>query len=110
MFVQRDADPTATKNSVDDDSVNETFSKNVENMILKLCQNVKFSCDNDKLQEVFQIKIYWRFNNYVASYESQEFKDLSKPQNKRHKKRHALFHSQRKGITYSLVNNNRHIS
>ena len=40
---------------------------------------------------------YWRFNNYVAFYELQEFKDGEKPQNKHHKrrrnKRHALFHS-----------------
>ena len=34
------------------------------------------------------MKPYWRFSNYVASYERQEFKDLSKPQTKHDKKRH----------------------
>ena len=34
----------------------------------------------------YQTDFYWRFNNYVASYELKEFKDLSKPQNKHHKK------------------------
>ena len=39
-----------------------------------------------------------------------KFKNLSKPQNKHkkgHKKGHALFHSQLKGISYLLINNNR---
>ena len=39
-----------------------------------------------------------------------EFKDCEKPQDKHHKKRHALFHSQWKGITYLLFNNSRRIS
>ena len=34
---------------------------------------------------------------------------MSKPQNKHRKKRHVSFHSQWKGTSYSLVNNNRRI-
>ena len=53
--------------------------------------------DCERLQE-----FYWRFNNYVALYELQEFKNCENPRNKYHKKRHkdshALFHSQWKEL------------
>ena len=37
---------------------------------------------------MLESRFYWRFNNYVALYELQEFKNCEKPQNKHHKKRH----------------------
>ena len=50
----------------------------------------------------------------MALCELQELKDCKKPHNKhhkiRHEKRHALFYSQWKRITYSLFNNSRRIS
>ena len=50
------------------------------------------------MRYAINILCYRHFINYLTSYDLQEFKDLSKPQNKDHNKRqgkrHTLFHSQ----------------
>ena len=73
-------------------------------MIILLCQIITIET------AVIGIAKYWATFDCPVRYQRlQEFKDLSKPQNKHHrkrnKKRHLLLHSQLKEITYSLVNN-----